>query len=98
MSASTHTASIGAFGAPRARPRDTAGAAHWVIAALCFVVVTLLFAVSSGLLWNLGVNYNGIEGAAASKIHPATYLAFFTFGLLIVGRRNPASFFVGFVT
>jgi len=31
---------------------------------------------------------NGIEGAAASKIHPATYLAFFTFGLLIIGRRN----------
>jgi hypothetical protein len=98
MSMSTHIASPGAFGAPRARAGDTAGIAHWAIAALCFVIVGLLFAVSSGLLWNLGINYNGIEGAAASKIHPATYLAFFTFGLLIIGRRNPASFFVGFVT
>src|SRR5437879_4746569 len=98
MSMSTHTASLGSFRAPQVRAGETVGIAHRVIAALCFIIVALLFAVSSGLLWNLGVNYNGIEGAAASKIHPATYLAFFTVGLLIIGRRNPASFFVGFVT
>lgn len=89
---------MGSFGTPRVRVGGTAGIAHWAIAALCFVIVGLLFAVSSGLLWSVGINYNGIEGAAAAKIHPSTYLAFFTFALLIVGRRNPASFFVGFVT
>jgi len=98
MNASTHTASWALFRAPRAGgSRGTAGIAHWLIAALCLVIIGLLFSVSSGLLWNLGINYNGIEGAMASKIHPATYITFFTFSLLIVARRNPASFFVGFV-
>jgi hypothetical protein len=69
-----------------------------LIAGLFFAIVLLLFAVSSGLLWNLGINYNGVTGAIASKIHPATYLAFATLGLLILARRNPASFFVGLVT
>src|SRR4051812_27467210 len=76
----------------------TRGLAYTVIAASFLVMVVLLFAVSSGLLWNLGINYNGVSGAMASKIHPATYLGFLILGLLIVARRNPASFFVSLVT
>ena len=69
-----------------------------LIAGLFFVIALLLFALPSGLLWSLGINYNGVTGAIASKIHPATYLAFATLGLLILARRNPASFFVTLVT
>jgi hypothetical protein len=69
-----------------------------VIANLFLVVVALLFAVSGGLLWVLGVNYDGVTGAIASKIHPATYLAMLTLALLIVTRRNPASYLVQLVT
>ena len=69
-----------------------------VIASLFLVVVTLLFAVSGGLLWDLHVNYDGVTGAIASKIHPATYLAAFTFALLVVARRNPASYLVQLIT
>jgi hypothetical protein len=69
-----------------------------ILAGLFLAITTLLFTISSGLLWNLGINYGGLTGAIASKIHPATYLATFTFALLILARRNPASFFVGLIT
>lgn len=55
--------------------------------------IVLLFTVSGGLLWDLGLNYDGISGAMASKIHPATYLAFAAFSLLLLARRNPVSIF-----
>lgn len=86
-----------AFGS--ARPvRQSPALSRALIAWLFIAIVFLLFAVSSGLLWNIGLNYNGVTGAAASKIHPATYLGFATLGLLILARRNPASFFVALVT
>jgi hypothetical protein len=69
-----------------------------IVGGLFLVVIALLFAVSSGLLWNLGINYNGVTGAIPSKIHPATYLATLTLAFLIVARRNPASFLVSTVT
>src|SRR5919206_3450403 len=69
-----------------------------VIGALFLVIVFLLFAVSSGMLGTLGINHGGVTGAVASKIHPATYLAFFTLALLMVARRNPASFFSAAIT
>jgi len=69
-----------------------------VIATLFLVTVALLFVVSGGLLWDLGINYDGVTGAIVSKIHPATYLATFTLALLIVARRNPASYLVQLVT
>src|SRR5690349_9952488 len=69
-----------------------------VIASLFLVIVAVLFAVSGGLLWDLHINYDGVTGAIASKIHPATYLAALTFALLIVARRNPASYFVQLIT
>src|SRR4029077_7623639 len=42
--------------------------------------------------WRCGLNYDGISGAMASKIHPATYLTVSTFALFLLARRNPASF------
>ena len=84
--------------APDRAGRDARPLARAITGALFLAVVFLLFAVSSGVLWNLGVNYNGVTGAIASKIHPATYLACVIIGFLIVARRNPASFFVSIVT
>ena len=81
-----------------ASAREARPLARTLIGGLFFVIALLLFCVSSGVLWNLGVNYNGVTGAVASKIHPATYLAFATLGLAILARRNPASFFVALVT
>jgi hypothetical protein len=90
--------SLQAFAFESVAPRAARPLACTFIAALFLVIVLVLFSVSSGVLWNLGINYNGVTGAIASKIHPATYLAFATLGLLMLARRNPASFFVALVT
>ena len=71
MSMPAHATSIPLGRTSGARSR---GIAHALIAGLFLVIVVLLFAVSSGLLWVLGINYSGITGSMASKIHPATYL------------------------
>ncbi len=49
----------------------------------------LLVGVSGGLLWVLGLNYEGITGSAASKIHPATYLAVVLIGWTLMRAGNP---------
>ena len=90
--------SLQAFAFESVAPRPARPLARTFIAALFLGIVLVLFSVSSGVLWNLGINYNGVTGAIASKIHPATYLAFATLGLLMLARRNPASFFVTLVT
>ena len=33
-------------------------------------ITTILFAVSGGVLWVIGVNYDGLTGSPISKIHP----------------------------
>ncbi len=38
------------------------------------VAVLILFAVSGGLLWDVGYNYDGLTGSPVTKIHPFTYL------------------------
>jgi hypothetical protein len=81
-----------------AAARGTGQLAHAVIGGLFLLIVFLLFAVSSGVLGRLGINHGGITGAVASKIHPATYSAFLTLALLMIARRNPASFFASAVT
>jgi hypothetical protein len=63
---------------------------HPVTALLFTVVVVMLFTLSGGVLWELGVNYSGITGAAASKIHPATYLTCFVFACLFL-RTDPVA-------
>jgi hypothetical protein len=65
--------------------------ASQVLSALVKMTVLLLFTVSGGMLWELGLNYDGITGAPASKIHPATYVTVVAFMLFVLARRNPAS-------
>ncbi len=36
------------------------------------LIVAALFAVSGGVLWTIGINYDGLTGSPISKIHPAT--------------------------
>ncbi|MGU3537900.1 VpsF family polysaccharide biosynthesis protein [Methylobacterium sp. A54F] len=75
-----------------------------------FLLMSLvLMGVSGGMLWVLGLNYDGLTGSAAQKIHPATYLAVALFGLALaragnpvaylaeVGRARPASAFIALV-
>jgi hypothetical protein len=69
-----------------------------VIAGLLMLITIMMFRLSGGMLWDLGISYEGITGSPVSKIHPATYLTFFTFALLMVARRNPASFLALLVT
>jgi hypothetical protein len=49
----------------------------------------ILVGVSGGLLWALGINYDGISGSAPSKIHPATYLAVALTGWTLLRAGNP---------
>ena len=81
-----------------AAARGTRHLAHAITGGLFLVIVFLLFAVSSGVLGQLGINHGGITGAVASKIHPATYLAFLTIAFLMIARHNPASFFASVLT
>lgn len=48
---------------------------------LFLLEMATLFTISGGLLWNFGINYDGLSGAMASKIHPATYGAV----LIVIG-------------
>ncbi|GJE47096.1 hypothetical protein GOFOIKOB_0116 [Methylobacterium tardum] len=58
--------------------------------AVAFLLWTLaLVGVSGGLLWALGLNYDGISGSAPSKIHPATYMAVALFGWVMLRAGNP---------
>jgi hypothetical protein len=81
----------------RSEPRSGT-APQRLVASLFTVAVLALFFVSGGVLWELGMNYDGLAGATATKIHPATYLSVLTFALLAVARRNPAAFVIRFVT
>lgn len=57
---------------------------------LVYVVwAAILVGVSGGLLWAIGLNYDGLTGSAASKIHPATYLAVALFGWMLLRAGNP---------
>lgn len=77
--------------APRAAPR-AAVMPRWIDRAESLALALLalvLTGVSGGLLWVLGLNYDGITGSAASKIHPATYLACALFGWTLLRAGNP---------
>ncbi len=55
------------------------------------VLTTLIFCISGGLLWTLGINYDGLTGSAAQKIHPATYLAVLLLAWSLVRAGNPVA-------
>ncbi len=57
---------------------------------MAFLLLTVvLVGVSGGLLWALGLNYDGISGSAPSKIHPATYMAVALVGWTMLRAGNP---------
>lgn len=62
--------------------------------ALLWLTVAMLFAVSGGMLWYAGINYDGLTGGAASKIHPSTYLAVLAFGWILLTSPNLIGAFV----
>ncbi|MER9328735.1 VpsF family polysaccharide biosynthesis protein [Mesorhizobium sp. M0488] len=75
----------------------------WVTRFGLVIMVAVLFAVSGGMLWLVGYNYDGLLGSPATKIHPSTYLLVLvfawrscTFGnpvgyMMAVADRRPAS-------
>ena len=54
----------------------------------------LVFAVSGGALWLAGLNYEGLSGGAASKIHPSTYLFFCLFAWRMLSGGDPYGYLV----
>lgn len=63
------------------------------VAALVLTTV-ILFGVSGGMLWHLGLNYDGLSGSAAAKIHPATYCAVLLFCWSLLADGDPVGFLV----
>ena len=75
---------------------------------LLLVDVVLILAVSGGMLWSLGINYDGLTGSAVQKIHPSTYLTVLLFAwtvlrsgdpvgrLVALARRHPGSLLMAF--
>jgi hypothetical protein len=57
-------------------------------------VVALLFAVSGGMLWLIGYNYDGLTGNPATKIHPSTYLLVLVFAWRACTFGNPVGYVV----
>ncbi|WP_375464141.1 VpsF family polysaccharide biosynthesis protein [uncultured Methylobacterium sp.] len=62
-----------------------ARAESWALVGLALVTC----GVSGGMLWVLGINYDGITGSAAQKVHPATYLAVLLFAWTMLRSGNP---------
>jgi hypothetical protein len=52
----------------------------------------VLLAVSGGLLWYLGYNYDGLTGSPVTKIHPFTYFVFLAFGWHALASGDPIRF------
>lgn len=59
------------------------------------VTATVILGVSGGLLWTLGINYDGLTGSAPQKLHPSTYLAVGLFGLAMLRAGNPVAYLAG---
>ncbi|GEO97810.1 VpsF family polysaccharide biosynthesis protein [Methylobacterium haplocladii] len=59
---------------------------------LALIVLTVLvFGVSGGMLWLVGINYDGLTGSAAQKIHPATYLSIVLLAWTMARVGNPVA-------
>lgn len=74
--------------APRADSVD------WVTRFGLVAVVALLFAISGGMLWLVGYNYDGLTGNPATKIHPSTYLLVLVFAWRACTFGNPVGYTV----
>ena len=56
--------------------------------------VVLMYALSGGALWLAGLNYEGLSGSAAAKLHPSTYLLVSLFGWMLVASGIPVAYIV----
>lgn len=74
----------------RALPRPGLAARADTLA-LCLLTV-LVLGVSGGMLWTLGLNYEGLTGSAPQKIHPSTYLAVLMVGWAMLRAGNPVAY------
>ncbi|HEX4767671.1 MAG TPA: VpsF family polysaccharide biosynthesis protein [Lichenihabitans sp.] len=65
---------------------------HPLSLVLLGLAVATLFGVSGGMLWLVGINYDGLTGSAAAKVHPSTYLLFLDVGLVLLRSGDPIGF------
>lgn len=63
-------------------------------AAPAVLLLLVLFLLSGGVLWYLGINYDGFSGSAAAKVHPASYLAPLCLLWVTVSSGDPVGFAV----
>lgn len=75
-----------------ARPGADAGAAGRRTPLVLLFTCVMILGVSGGMLWFVGINYDGLTGAAAHKVHPATYLVVVMFGWAAMTCGNPAGY------
>ncbi|MBZ9854141.1 VpsF family polysaccharide biosynthesis protein [Mesorhizobium sp. CA13] len=68
------------------------GSVDWVTRFGLVVTVAVLFAVSGGMLWLVGYNYDGLLGSPATKIHPSTYLLVMVFAWRACTFGNPVGY------
>ncbi|MBZ9807245.1 VpsF family polysaccharide biosynthesis protein, partial [Mesorhizobium sp. BR1-1-9] len=68
------------------------GSVDWVTRFGLVVMVAVLFAVSGGMLWLVGYNYDGLLGSPATKIHPSTYLLVLVFAWRSCTFGNPVGY------
>ncbi|KRB23403.1 VpsF family polysaccharide biosynthesis protein [Mesorhizobium sp. Root172] len=66
----------------------------WLTSFGLVTVVALLFAISGGMLWLVGYNYDGLTGNPATKIHPSTYLLILVFAWRACTFGNPVGYMV----
>jgi hypothetical protein len=57
------------------------------------VATVALMAVSGGMLWDLGYNYDGLTGSPLTKLHPFTYFIFAALFWRAVQSGNPFDYF-----
>lgn len=76
------------------QPDISAGVRRVTPAIPLVAACVMLFALSGGALWLAGLNYEGLSGSAASKIHPSTYLLFALFGWATIASGNPVGHLV----
>ncbi|KAB1072680.1 hypothetical protein F6X51_14850 [Methylobacterium planeticum] len=55
------------------------------------VASLLILAVSGGMLWAVGLNYDGLTGGQAQKVHPASYLCVLLVLWQMLRRGNPVA-------
>lgn len=75
--------------APYPASVSAASLINLMIVGLMLVAVITTFALSGAMLTNWKIHYLTAGGNFYEKLHPATYLTFLAFGLLLVRNGNP---------